>query len=118
MPECHKCPHNEACLKCAGPSDTPHNDGQTFVNIDSIQVAGQIAAMPDDDRGQVVEVMRVWLRLPPTTRDALALRITNPEVSDAEIGRMIGVSRAGVGIAVKRSGVVIGHRDDQLTIGL
>ena len=129
MPDCHKCPveatkdklcaqcRNTMCVLCKGPSENPHNDGQVFVDIDSIQVAEQIEALTDCDREALLDVMRVWLRLPATTRDAMALRMCNPEISDAEVGRALAISRSGVGIAVRRAeGRMVAN--DELTLGL
>lgn len=121
MPDCHKChldgQKSVECIACKGPSENPHNDGQCFVDIDAVQLASKVEALSETDREEVIEVMRVWLRMPATTRDALALRVTNPEISDAEVGRLLGISRAGVGIAVRRAeGRMIAS--DELTLGL
>lgn len=132
--ECHKCPHNMKrhtdCLQCPGPSDTPHNDGVCMVDIEMAcneyrQLIGQCSV---DETSILAELMRIWIRSTPIEREAIAIHITQPELSYAEIGRMLGRTRAAISKAIHQCDinvhdlrnvtVAMEKPNDQLTIGL
>lgn len=122
MPNCHRCQHDGKghadCLACPGPSETPNNQGCTVVEWDAVQNVIELAT-PDAEQvnprhERILDFMRSWLRLAPATRDALAMRLTQPELSQAEIGRRIGVTREATRKAiVKADGLVDKRANDK-----
>ena len=115
MPDCHKCrldgQHDAKFISCAGPSENPHNDGRVMVSLDEARCMRLAELCSEQDEwGDVLEFLRIWLRLPESSQRAIGLRLCNPELSDAEIGRLIGLTRAGVGKAVRQSVDVRGGR--------
>ena len=134
MPECHKCEHNgnsdEACLKCKGPADTPHNDGVNIVSIEHAcnEYKSLIGQCSSDETSIIAELMRIWIRSTPTEREAIAYHITQPELSYATIARRVGLTRAAISKAVRKCDIDVHDMRDvsvkreesvcELTLGL
>lgn len=99
MPDCHLCPLNgkptSRCLTCSGPSVMPANHGQRIVSFERLP-SSEVAKLidkPQDQESPLSAFMRHWLHLPPKSRDLIALAISNPPASCAELARLTGHSR-------------------------
>ena len=82
MPECHKCPHNEACLRCKGPAEGPNNHGKTHVSVDLVKGFVPAPAPQDDPDPQydaALHILRVFSGLGLIEREIVTARMRNEQ---------------------------------------
>ena len=113
MPECHLCEMNGQgsmdCLDCRGPADEPSHKGRTFVSIEAMgnskHVPPELQTLPDrsleaepaiEVNEQITEFCRFMVRLPNQTRDILCMRLADPDASQNELGRRLGIGQKTV----------------------
>jgi len=103
MPDCHLCRLNGRpsirCLSCRGPSAIPDNPGQHLIPIDSLSESelAKLQIRPASSReNRFEDFMRLWLRMPPRSRDLLAKAIVSQPRANATIARKMGISRQAV----------------------
>lgn len=88
MPECHKCPNNQAnniaCLKCSGPSEGPNNHGKTHVSVEQVAsfIPAPVPADPPTDYDAARHFIRSLTGLGMIEREIVFSRLMGQQYPD------------------------------------
>lgn len=88
MPECHKCPNNQAnniaCLKCSGPAEGPNNHGKTHVSVEQVAsfIPAPVPAAPPTDYDAARHFIRALTGLGMIEREIIFSRMMGQQYPD------------------------------------